>query len=347
MNNPKGVRLCDHPRDFQQLCPADVIDDGVANNRVEKLFGKVQRSIRSMTLQPSRVVTSRKSLSPPQVCYIHDTAENKKDDDDHDDVFGGEDGEALECEALSEEESIAQWDDQIDRWLVKLKVRRHGERCEHAMQTKRYQRNKPDINSSRWYAKENFTNGSSLQKGTSLSNTTSTEIMNQDWESVVSELSSSTGAGSGFEAVENQCAICGLQIQAGEHVTWSPNADCAHIFHHECLKEHLLASPECPCCFKAFVPMENGRLIESRCRTPVDALYSICCEQHGIHRLNRIRCCPTAQPMGREDTMADSDDGSGINEDMSRRFWSDLNIGWLNQRRERSVPRTIRIHMQE
>ena len=57
--------------------------------------------------------------------------------------------------------------------------------------------------------------------------------------------------------VPASCIICLLQYAPGTYVTWSPNKDCTHCFHRDCILMWLLKKEEpylCPCCRREFVP---------------------------------------------------------------------------------------------
>eukprot|EP00978_Attheya_sp_CCMP212_P030751 scaffold114210_cov55-Attheya_sp.AAC.4 len=44
------------------------------------------------------------------------------------------------------------------------------------------------------------------------------------------------------------CVICFSDYEEGDHVCWSRNTVCHHVFHRECIAEWLLRHDECPCC---------------------------------------------------------------------------------------------------
>jgi hypothetical protein len=49
-----------------------------------------------------------------------------------------------------------------------------------------------------------------------------------------------------FDYEEKECPICMEGLELGDAVSWSPNEECSHVFHHECIKEWLLKHVECP-----------------------------------------------------------------------------------------------------
>jgi hypothetical protein len=44
------------------------------------------------------------------------------------------------------------------------------------------------------------------------------------------------------------CDICLLEFQVGDDVAWSPNLDCIHAFHKDCVLDWLVRKPTCPNC---------------------------------------------------------------------------------------------------
>ena len=58
------------------------------------------------------------------------------------------------------------------------------------------------------------------------------------------------------------CAICLTIYQPQCYVSWSPNKECQHAFHRDCILMWLLKKDEplCPCCRRPFIPLEylNG-----------------------------------------------------------------------------------------
>ena len=44
------------------------------------------------------------------------------------------------------------------------------------------------------------------------------------------------------------CDICLLEYQVGDAVAWSPNPDCTHCFHKDCVLDWLVRKPTCPNC---------------------------------------------------------------------------------------------------
>jgi hypothetical protein len=47
---------------------------------------------------------------------------------------------------------------------------------------------------------------------------------------------------------EQCCPICLKDYQVDEEIAFSPNSNCSHAFHRECIEEWLLRHEECPCC---------------------------------------------------------------------------------------------------
>lgn len=49
------------------------------------------------------------------------------------------------------------------------------------------------------------------------------------------------------------CEICLEDAQEGEELASSPNKDCIHEFHADCIRQSLLRLPTCPCCRRDFL----------------------------------------------------------------------------------------------
>ena len=48
------------------------------------------------------------------------------------------------------------------------------------------------------------------------------------------------------------CEICLEDAQEGDELASSPNKDCIHEFHADCIRQSLLRLPTCPCCRRDF-----------------------------------------------------------------------------------------------
>jgi hypothetical protein len=62
------------------------------------------------------------------------------------------------------------------------------------------------------------------------------------------------GSDDEYGAAERDCcAICLVEYQDGDEVSWSHNISCDHAFHRDCIIEWLLTSNECPCCRRNYL----------------------------------------------------------------------------------------------
>eukprot|EP00543_Licmophora_paradoxa_P003554 CAMPEP_0202451512 /NCGR_PEP_ID=MMETSP1360-20130828/9933_1 /ASSEMBLY_ACC=CAM_ASM_000848 /TAXON_ID=515479 /ORGANISM="Licmophora paradoxa, Strain CCMP2313" /LENGTH=282 /DNA_ID=CAMNT_0049070097 /DNA_START=463 /DNA_END=1311 /DNA_ORIENTATION=- len=59
---------------------------------------------------------------------------------------------------------------------------------------------------------------------------------------------------SGYTAITD-CSICLLQYQPGDKIVRSPNPQCAHVFHEDCIVTWLCTrtTPACPCCRQIYI----------------------------------------------------------------------------------------------
>ena len=62
-------------------------------------------------------------------------------------------------------------------------------------------------------------------------------------KSIRSSLSSTNRSNS-----HSSCDICLMEYEVGEEICWSPNEECTHGFHKECMLNWLLRNPHCPVC---------------------------------------------------------------------------------------------------
>lgn len=62
----------------------------------------------------------------------------------------------------------------------------------------------------------------------------------------------------GLRRTEGHCAICIAEYLPGDKVVWSPNDECRHVFHDECILSWLSKDrKDCPCCRMPFIPEEK------------------------------------------------------------------------------------------
>jgi hypothetical protein len=66
------------------------------------------------------------------------------------------------------------------------------------------------------------------------------------------------GSDDGHGAIERErCAICLVEYQDGDEISWSHNSSCGHAFHRDCIIEWLLAKDECPYCRRNYLRFSN------------------------------------------------------------------------------------------
>jgi hypothetical protein len=54
------------------------------------------------------------------------------------------------------------------------------------------------------------------------------------------------------------CDICLLEFETGEAVAWSPNPNCSHAYHEECITDWLMRKPTCPSCRQNFIVLPDS-----------------------------------------------------------------------------------------
>ena len=67
----------------------------------------------------------------------------------------------------------------------------------------------------------------------------------------------------GLRRTEGHCAICIAEYSPGDKVVWSPNDECRHVFHEDCILLWLgKDKKDCPCCRMPFIP-EKEEIIDA------------------------------------------------------------------------------------
>jgi hypothetical protein len=56
---------------------------------------------------------------------------------------------------------------------------------------------------------------------------------------------------------QEQCAICLVEYEAGDEISWSHNKSCTHAFHRECIIDWLISHDECPCCRHNYLSLSD------------------------------------------------------------------------------------------
>ena len=111
----------------------------------------------------------------------------------------------------------------IEAWLVAKTVLGHDDVCDRVLATK-------TMTSSR-------SSGSLSTQGESASVTNRmTTKANHMTKSSGLEVSAGNNENNSNISNYSECPICFDTIEPGDIVSWSPQPDCKHVFHHECIK---------------------------------------------------------------------------------------------------------------
>ena len=57
------------------------------------------------------------------------------------------------------------------------------------------------------------------------------------------------------------CDICLLEYQVGDTVAWSPNLECRHTYHRDCVLDWLVRKPTCPNCRHDYLKGKNDESV--------------------------------------------------------------------------------------
>lgn len=59
-----------------------------------------------------------------------------------------------------------------------------------------------------------------------------------------------------------QCPICIDEYEIGDEICSSPNKDCPHVFHVECMTEWLMKHSDCPLCRADYLKINEGDIVD-------------------------------------------------------------------------------------
>jgi hypothetical protein len=158
---------------------------------------------------------------------------------------------------------------EVESWLISRRIEPHDEICEKAI----------------LYLDCATDNPKELKHGASSVDTVCTDVE----------------CGSLSADEEMECPVCMDALEVGDLVSWSPNSQCEHVFHHCCIKEWLLKRKCCPCCRQIFLPAVNDfedlfkskRTEELILEQQQIAAKSFFCIRHGVMTLSEPKLCFT------------------------------------------------------
>jgi hypothetical protein len=158
---------------------------------------------------------------------------------------------------------------EVESWLISRRIEPHDEICNKALTY---------LDSATYNPKE-------LKHGTSSIDTVCTDVE----------------CGSLSVDEETECPVCMDALEVGDLVSWSPNAQCEHVFHHCCIKEWLLKQECCPCCRQIFLPAVNQLEGLSKSKRADELLLGqqqlaakrFFCIRHGVVTLSEPKLCFT------------------------------------------------------
>lgn len=88
--------------------------------------------------------------------------------------------------------------------------------------------------------------------------TTEDDIYFEESEREFSHLQLPASGSNGDRLVPSACAVCLCPYEVGDDVTWSPEEQCQHAFHRDCIVAWLIKKREhlCPCCRQEFCVLD-------------------------------------------------------------------------------------------
>jgi hypothetical protein len=200
------------------------------------------------------------------LCLIY---QRSKRDQDQDEAQEQDAAAPLAVVAMGKAQRKATRYAEVESWLISRRIEPHDEFCNKALTY---------LDSPTYNPKE-------LKHGTSSINTVCTDVE----------------CGSLSVDEETECPVCIDALEVGDLVSWSPNAQCEHVFHHCCIKEWLLEQECCPCCRQIFLPAVSQHEGLSKSERTEELLLGqqqlaakrFFCIRHGVVTLSEPELCFT------------------------------------------------------
>lgn len=94
---------------------------------------------------------------------------------------------------------------------------------------------------------------------TSIQDDDDDDVLFEESEREFSHLQLPTESPNGNRCVPSACAVCLCPYEVGDSITWSPEEQCQHAFHSDCIVSWLAKKREhlCPCCRQEFCVVES------------------------------------------------------------------------------------------
>jgi hypothetical protein len=155
---------------------------------------------------------------------------------------------------------------QIESWLINRRIQPHDEICKKAIMYLDYCTDIPK------------------------------ELKHRTWSA--DTVCTDVECGSTSADEEKECPVCMDALEVGDLVSWSPNTNCEHVFHHCCIKEWLIKRKCCPCCRQTFLPVDqlegltkSKQIQELLLGQHQRAANRFFCVRHGVVTLSKPELC--------------------------------------------------------